>query len=122
MTVGLLLMDPDLDEEQPLVKEFDVDPLDEWSSCDWEKCKQGLTELIAIILKKGAVVGIDEPDDETWCKERALSEKYNIDVITKRLSICAVLAPLRSALKDQLSDTRRSGDPQVSQDILINLR
>lgn len=122
LTVGLLLMDPNFDKEQSLVKEFDIKRLDQWSSSDWKKSKRRLGELLEMILKKGAVAGINEPFDETLCEERAASGIYNTRRITKRLLICEVLAPLRSALKGQLSDTRRSGAPQVSQDILTNFR
>ncbi|CAJ1961641.1 unnamed protein product [Cylindrotheca closterium] len=131
LTVGLLLMNSDVDADA--FADYNVSPLDEWSRKDWKECKQGLSEVLEKVLEKGATAGINEENDETIADDRAASKKYNIEKLCRGLDVCALLAPLRSALKDHLvgsakkasptSPTRstpRRGTPKVSSTIMNN--
>ena len=121
LTVGLLLMDPDV-EKGRIKEEFGDKPLSEWSRTDWERCKEGLVEFVEVILEQGAVVGINDPNDETLCFERVESKIYNIKRIAAGLDACTILAPLRLAIKDQFADHRRRAMPELSRDVLVNFR
>lgn len=121
LTVGLLLLDENVDTNE-LGKEFDVKPVTEWTRNDWKQLKKGMSDLLDIILTKGAVVGINDPNDESVCEERANAKRYNIERIYRAIDICAVLAPLRVALNDQLAEKKTRGTPKVSRNIVTNLR
>lgn len=114
LTVGLILLNPDEEDADALAAEYSVGPLDSWSRNDWKQCKKGLIELRDIVIKKGAVAGINEANDTSISQDRdSKSKKYNIAKVCRGLDVCAVLAPLRSALKAQLvGSTKKGGSPK----------
>ena len=120
MTVGLLMMDPD--EDKSVGEEFGVGPLSDWTRKDWKACKKSLTDLRQTIIENGAVVGINSENDESISEEREKSKKYNIEKVTRGLDVCALLAPLRTALKEQLSDKQTKGTPKISRNIINNFQ
>lgn len=116
LTAGLLLEDPNIEES--LAKEFNVGHIGSWSRKDWKECKKGLTDLRQTIVQKGAVVGINFPNDHSVCHSRANSKKFNIEMVTRAIDTCALLAPLRAALRD--SDNRKRGTSKTMQHTIIN--
>ena len=135
LTVGLLLMNPNVDANA--FGEYDVKPLDAWSRSDWKQCKKGLSDMLEKVLEKGATAGINEENDPTVAQERAASKIYNIDKVCRGLDVCAILAPLRIGLKEQLvgsgkkvspkrgtpkRGTPKQGTPKISRTVIISFQ